>query len=310
MKPYSNIIESLNEFIDQSLKTDLKEFAKWLEYKGLLENSIISYINDIKQSILFFHKKNNKITLNWLNNIQTNNYLELISHVAQNKTSKSQERLVATWKKWAEYKRTQKIETIFTNILYPKKQHTIFQNIEKQDIATLLSTQRHAQTWQDHRNKTLMLLLYSAGLRINEALNLKWADINHSKKPYAKIYGKGNKIRYVPILPKAYNSLITYKKILEKENLNFDIIFLSKNYKKWHACSVERWFRDLNKTYNLSNITPHKLRHACATHLLKAGCNLKTIQTLLGHANLETTKLYIQHSTEELMNIHDSILNK
>ncbi len=308
----TKIIDSMQEYIEENLKEDLIEFAKWLEYKGLLENTITSYLNDIKQALIFFaNAKGNKISLENLINLSNSRYLSLLSKYAQEKSFKTQERMIATWKKWSEYKRTQKIETIFEKTIYPKSKHKILPNIEFETIEKLIDTQENPETWEDYRNRALIVLLYSAGIRINEAINLSWQDINLSAN-WAQIRGKGNKIRYVPLLESAKTILLEYKAALNKAHpeITSDKIFISSRLKKWHACTAERFFRQLIQKHNLPKLTPHSLRHACATHLLKSGCNLRTIQSLLGHANLETTKMYIQHSTEELMDIHSKIINK
>ena len=216
--------------------------------------------------------------------------------------------MVATLKKWSEYKRTQKISTVFENTIYPKAQHKILPNIEFETVYKLLETLQTPTTWEDYRNRALVVLLYSAGLRINEAIALKWSDISNN---HIKVIGKGNKLRYVPLLDQTKDTLNEYRTALKSAiKQEFEYVFISARLKRWHACSAERFFRELVAKHNLPKLTPHSLRHACATHLLKSGCNLRSIQSLLGHSNLETTKRYIQHSTEELMNIHSRIIEK
>lgn len=319
-KNINHIIENLNEHIEKDLSNELQNFAKWLEYQGLAENSIISYFNDLKQSILFFaNYTQQKISTNWLETIDNTSYIALIANLAQKKSIKTQERTIATWKKWAKFQEqtNKKTNNIFLNMAYPKRTSTILPNIELATIEKLFNEQIHRKkekfTWQALRNQALLTLLYSSGIRINEALNLKWQDLscnneNSTQKYYCKILGKGNKIRYVPILPQTQEILSKYKQTLDDNQINLPNIFISNQLKKWHACSVARLFREIIDNDDIK-LTPHKLRHACATHLLKSGCSLSTIKALLGHANLETTKLYIQHSTQELMNIHNKIIN-
>lgn len=308
------IFEKLKELTKPCLQEDLQSFARWLEYKNLSKNTIKSYMNDIYQSLKFFSKIE-AISLQNLIDLDINEYRALLASISE-KSPKTQERLIATWKKWSAYKAKDGIETKFKQLTYPKQKQKTFANIELESIEKFLSLE--LKTWKDYRNKALITLLYSCGLRINEALNLKWDDIKSGQNnaKYVKILGKGSKYRYAPILEIAMTELEIYKKQIEKENPEFyweqieNHIFASNNLKKQHACSVARDFRTISARHNLPNLNPHKFRHACATHLLKSGCDLRTIQTLLGHANLETTKIYIQHSTQELHDVHKSMIDK
>jgi|GEM_PF-1715760 len=309
-KKIESIILTLQEHATTQLIEEINNFHEWLEYKGLLPNTIISYLNDLKQSIIFFANHHGaKIDLQYIDKIEKTAYIALLSEYAQQKSLKTQERLIATWRKWVQYKLATKQQHIdvFNKVKYPKAKRAILPNIELQTIEDLLATQQKLEIWQDYRNKALILLLYSSGLRINEALNLQWSDISTN---YCKVIGKGGKLRYVPLLAITLKALDEYRKTLKQENIQEAYVFLGSRGKKWHACSAERLFRNLIAKYGLPKLTPHTLRHACATHLLKSGCDLRTIQSLLGHANLETTKLYIQHSTQELMEIHNRIIDK
>lgn len=302
-----NIKEQLKNHIKPCLLADLLEFEKWLKYKGLSQNTIKNYFSDILQSMKFF-SHNKQISLQELIQFDINKFRELLAHQQEKgHSNKTQERLIASWKKWAKFKckneEHENIRSVFAKIKYPKIQQKVATNIEIEEINKLLATQKVAKTWQELRNKALIILLYSSGIRINEAINLRWKDLSET---YCKITGKGSKIRFVPILPAAKLALKEYKAALDEEN---EYVFTGQRAKKWHACSAERYFRQLVTQHNLQHITPHTLRHACASHLLKSGCSLRSIQALLGHKNLETTKIYIQHSIEDLKAAHKKALN-
>ncbi len=306
------LIEQLKPYAEKCLQEDISNFIDWLIYKGSSKNTILGYISDIKQSLIFF-AQDQKLTLDHLLKMDLHAFRALLAqYQKEEKTIKTQERLIATWKKWIKFKQNKEIK--FAKLRYPKQKHRTLDNIEVETIESLMEITM--KKWQDYRNLALIKLLYSTGLRINEALNLKWEDIqyssNNKKEHFCKILGKGNKIRFVPLLRETIESIFEYRKqIPEKmEQTEKNYIFTNTKNNKFHACAVAREFRKLVKEKNLQKLSPHSLRHACATHLLKAGSNLRTIQTLLGHSSLETTKIYIQHSTEELMQIHNKILNK
>lgn len=295
----------LSDFCAPCLLDDLEQFIKTLHYKGASFNTIKSYINDLKQSFAFFsNSRKQKISLQTLLAMNINDFRELIASFAT-KSASTQERLIAAWKKWIQFKAQDNIFVDFHKIQYPKMKKKSFIPTQPEDIKKLLSTT--CSTWQELRMQAFITLLYTTGLRINEALNLKWDDIqNNNGRAYCKVKGKGSKLRYVPVLAIALEKLQDYKEALKTHSHNdFEYVFIGAKLGKWHACTAEREFRNLVAQLNLpKEITPHSLRHACATHLLKAGCNLRSIQNLLGHSNLETTKIYIQYSTEELQQIH------
>jgi len=308
------ILEKLKKYAKPCLYADLEAFAKWLKYKNLSDNTVKSYLTDLYQSLQFFGA-DSQISLEEIIELDINDYRAFLAQMAE-KSVKTQERMIASWRKWAKFKAKDGIEISFNKITYPKAPKKSFPNIELETVEKFI--QIYPKNWKDQRNKAIITLLYSAGLRINEALGLRWTDIQKGQKgqKYLKILGKGGKIRFTPLLPQAFEELMLYKAQIESETANFDWdridghIFASNQLKKQHASSVARDFRTICTKENLPPLNPHKLRHACATHLLKSGCNLRTIQTLLGHSSLETTKIYIQHSTEELQNIHKKIIDK
>lgn len=301
----------LAKYAQNCLIKDLIKFTKWLNYKNASANTIISYINDIIQTLkILSQKENKKITLSEILNLELNTYRYILAKMQEaKKSSNTQERLIASWKKWAKYKEQEK--SIFNKMKYPRKKEQKREYIEKEAIKQLIKAQatENKKDWEKKRNKALIILIYSSGIRINEALNLKWEDISDS---YCRISGKGSKIRYVPLIPIAKETIKEYKESLEKEGIKTEkeeYIFKGSRLKKWQASSAARMLRKIAEKNNLQKLSPHSLRHACATHLLQAGTNLRTIQALLGHSNLETTKTYIQHSLTDLMNTHKKILN-
>ena len=145
--------------------------------------------------------------------------------------------------------------------------------------------------WQAKRDKALFVLIYGAGLRISEALNLNVADITNTDTLIIK--GKGSKTRIVPFLPIIKDSIDEYLKVAP---FMFDLkmpVFRGSRGARLTARVAER---DMEKARNYvglpSTTTPHSLRHSFATQLLFSGTDLRTIQELLGHSSLSTTQLY------------------
>jgi integrase/recombinase XerC len=163
------------------------------------------------------------------------------------------------------------------------------------------------------RDKTIMELFYSSGLRLSELANLNISDIDFSSR-LIKVLGKGNKMRLVPITQSVTELLNLYlndpRRDLDESNhqkaVDNKAVFLNKWGKRLTMRSIDRFFKEYLKASGLAaKITPHALRHTIATHLLENGMDLKSIQTLLGHTNLGTTTIYTQVSTKLKKDVYD-----
>lgn len=157
------------------------------------------------------------------------------------------------------------------------------------------------------RNKAMMELLYASGVRISELLGLTIHDIIQSDK-VIMIRGKGSKQRYVPILDNVLDLLISYiaqvRPILLKHKKN-DYVFLNTFGNKMSRMGFWKILQKAVLEAGIKkDITPHTFRHSFATHLLEAGVNLRIVQTLLGHANLNTTQIYTHVDMRYLMETH------
>jgi len=152
------------------------------------------------------------------------------------------------------------------------------------------------------RDKALIELLYSSGLRISEALQLNINDIHFSSKS-VKVLGKGNKERIVPIGQKALISLDKYltQRARLLRNKKDDALFLSISGKRMNAVNAYRIIHRLMKGHTESpQKSPHVLRHSFATHLLDNGADIQSVSEMLGHASLSSTQVYTHISIERL----------
>lgn len=159
------------------------------------------------------------------------------------------------------------------------------------------------------RDKAILEFLYSTGCRIDEAVNLKWADVDLPRGS-AIVLGKGRKQRLVVIGASAKDALGKMRQFLVSSNIEATEetnVFLSDKYKPVLARHVQRKLKTYLAMAGLPiNLTPHKLRHSFATHLIDAGADLRTVQEMLGHANLSTTQIYTHISVERLKSAHKS----
>ena len=272
--------------------------------KGLSNNTILAYKSDLKIFLVWLEK--NKIKLADANRIIINNYL---AYRLDNGTSVSTiQRIITCIKsfylflfdnKFIDSNPAQLIEN-------PKKRRKLPTVISESEVEKLLDSP-NVKTDVGLRDKCILELLYSAGLRISELLNIKVQQISRDK-PFLKIKGKGNKERLVPIGSSAMNLLIiyidTYRSNL-KSIKNIDMLFVNES---GSVISRQACWEMIQKYASLSftnkKISPHNLRHAFATHLLNNGADLRTVQMLLGHASLSTTQIYTHIAKERLIKFH------
>ncbi|MBQ9214736.1 MAG: tyrosine recombinase XerD [Bacteroidales bacterium] len=154
------------------------------------------------------------------------------------------------------------------------------------------------------RNRAIIETLFSCGLRVSELVNLKLQDINF-EIGFVKIFGKGNKMRIVPISPPAMKYIKFYIEQMRCHliinNLNKDYLFLNKNGGKLSRVMVFKIVKQLCDKAGINKpVSPHTFRHSFATHLVKGGANLRAVQEMLGHESIQTTEIYTHLDNEYL----------
>ncbi len=155
------------------------------------------------------------------------------------------------------------------------------------------------------RDRAILELLYSSGLRVSELAGLNAEDIN-VREGLVKVKGKGKKERIVPVGTKAVEAIKTYliERVLLRKKDN--ALFLNKNGKRLTDRSIRRIVIKYAKAIGVnSRIGPHTLRHTFASHLLQGGADLRVIQELLGHSSLSTTQKYTHLDITHLMDTYD-----
>lgn len=171
-------------------------------------------------------------------------------------------------------------------------------------IALALATPK--QAWVGQRDAALLTLLYGAGLRISEALSLSVHDWPTRAEQGLRVTGKGGKIREVPLLPLTHDAVTGYMQAAPFGFAPEEMIFRGTRGGTLSARQAQMMLAGLRRQLNLpKSVTPHALRHSFATHLLAGGGDLRTIQDLLGHAQLSSTQIYTNVDSNALMAVYE-----
>lgn len=155
------------------------------------------------------------------------------------------------------------------------------------------------------KSRLLVQLLYSSGMRVSECINLRVEDLDFNEKICLVKQGKGKKDR-MTLLSDAL--LVSLKDYLEKHRISSGLVFCNKEGKPLTPRNVQKIVSGAAKRAGITKkVTPHKLRHSFATHLLDSGISIRVIQELLGHSNLQTTQIYTRVSKEHLRNVRSPL---
>lgn len=148
------------------------------------------------------------------------------------------------------------------------------------------------------KHRLVLMLLYYSGMRLHELLNLKWEDIDFERNTIHLKITKGSKDRVIFLHEKVKSIIQTFN--LQKTGL----VFQSNLGKKYNQRSIQMIVRHASKKAGITKrVTPHTLRHSFATHLLEAGADIRSIQTLLGHKNLQTTQIYTHVANKDIQKL-------
>ena len=273
-------------------KIYLSEYIEYLnDIKGYSSNTITSYKNDIKQYLKYLSDKN-------LNYYETE---EFVKYLNKNKYAKSSiNRKIASINKFYEWcqERNYLKETKYKKIKYIKQEKKLPDILTSNYINKLLNS-LPTENPKNLRDRTIIELLYSSGLRVSELTNLRINDIKNNGS--IKVLGKGNKTRILPMTNEAYKLIdlwITNSRSFYENEKSSDYLFIGVRGSKISAREVQRIVKSKLGTF------PHSIRHSFATHLLDGGADLRVVQEMLGHSDPSTTQIYTHVSKKKLKEKH------
>lgn len=279
-----------------------ENFKNYLKLeRGLSDNSIKSYDYDL---ILF--KK--FLIANKINDTPLNCKPETIKNYLyksfSDKKSISQARSISAIKSFFNYLIFEGYikDSPISNIESPKQEKKLPKVLTEEEIKKLINSIDLNHDF-GQRNKTIIEILYGTGIRVSELINLKLSNI-FFKENIIKVIGKGNKERFVPLGEIASNEMKIYinnRNRLKIDSKSSDILFLNRYGRGLTRSMIFKIISDASKRVGLDKkISPHTLRHSFATHLIKNGADLRTIQMILGHESITTTEIYTHLDTLHL----------
>lgn len=279
----------------------LKDFENYLKnVRKYSLNTINSYISDINIFLEYLHIQ--KLNYNDVNHEVIRSYLKYLDEKKYKNSSIN--RILSSLNDYYNYLTKCKVTkyNYFEDINRPRKEKRLPNFINYSEYMSLLAiVEKEENEFLKARNLLLLEILFDTGLRVSEAVNVEINNIN-KKEQSIKVLGKGNKERIVYYGDYAKNYLEDYLNL--RRNINIvdkDYLFLNKNYTRLTRRGVEYLISDISKKALLrQKISPHTLRHSFATEMLNNGCDIRSVQELLGHKSLSTTGIYT-HVTNEVV---------
>ena len=292
------------------LQAEVEAFLSSLQ-AGFSINTILAYQNDLNQLVRFIRSKlGGSDALQWS---QVNRDL-LMSYILNLKerhySATTVARKIAAVRSFFAYLiKEGKLKTDPARSLgLPRVGKTLPKPISIYQVRQLLEQPTKLNTPEAKRDKAMLELVYASGMRVSELVGLNVEDVNLGQS-YVRCLGKGSKERIIPIHQQAVDFVKEYVTAARPKlmrNNSEKALFLNRLGERLTRQGFWQLLKGHAKSAGLGDkVTPHTLRHSFATHLLSGGADLRAVQTLLGHANISTTQVYTQVTTERVRQVYD-----
>ncbi len=265
----------------------VNRFGNWMAQKRYSPSTITTYTSSIKIFLRHYKNKN-------LDEITEKDIIRFNQDyiLANGFSTTLQNQLISALKLF--YKKYQNKHLDLENLERPKKSKTLPEVLSIKEVEDLLYATHNL------KHKMLLSIIYSAGLRIGEALNITLTNVDSQRMLLHIMNAKGKKDRYLPLSPKLLVLLREYFKLYKPKVYLFE----GRNGEQYSQSSARSILKNaLQGTKITKRVTLHTLRHSYATHLLESGTDIRYIQELLGHNSPKTTMIYTHVSSHKLQNI-------
>ena len=271
--------------------------------KSLSDNSVAAYTNDVDKFTQFLEIKDMKITPADVRMSHLSEFIKWLTELGM--TASSQSRIISGLRSFFNYCMQEKIVTEDpTSLLETPRLRKKLPDILSFNEIEMISNAIDVSTAEGARNKAMIEMLYSCGLRVSELVNLQITGL-YLEIGFIKVRGKGDKERLVPMGNIAVKQVTNY---LQNIRVHFpviagydDILFLNRRGKSISRVMVFLIIKALAEKAGIKkNISPHTFRHSFATHLVEGGADLRAVQEMLGHESITTTEIYTHLDREYL----------
>lgn len=274
----------------------IKEYLLFLKIeRGLSKNTIDSYTRDLKKLTFYLEENQLKVSPIQIDDISIQ---EFIYTIAKEISPRSQARIISGLRSFfdylvfEDYRKTNPTDLLET----PKIGRKLPDTLSPVEIDKLIRAIDLSHP-QGERNRAIIEVMYSCGLRVSELITLKRSDLFFDEG-FIRVIGKGNKQRFVPIHDVAQKYVVLYINDIRIHTMPVkgfeDTVFLNRRGSGLTRQMIFIMLKNLAAKIGLNKkISPHTLRHSFATHLLKNGADLRAIQQMLGHESITTTEVYV-----------------
>ncbi|MFC2090060.1 site-specific tyrosine recombinase XerD [Bacteroidota bacterium] len=291
----------------KSWTSDINDFSNFLKLeKGLSENSLLAYENDIRKLLHFMEMKGRELPLTDVDTPLLNEFIAWVNESGLH--ARTQSRIISGLRSFYKYllleERIEKDPTL--TMESPRIGRKLPEVLSVEEIDLLFSGIDLSKP-EGQRNKAMLEVLYSCGLRVSELTHLKITDL-FKEEGFIRVIGKGDKERLVPISQKALREIELYmpdrNSLLDIDREHMDVLFLNRRGKQLTRVMVFTIVRQLcDKAGLKKKISPHTFRHSFATHLVNGGADLRAVQEMLGHESIVTTEIYTHLDREYLREV-------
>ena len=272
----------------------IKHFVSFLKIeKGLAENSIFAYQNDVNKLADFSIVRNLEVSDLTFEHLK--GFIEDLYELGLG--ARSQARIISGVKQFFGFLMLESIVKDDPSELLemPRLGRKLPQVLSIEEIDQLIEAIDMSKA-ESHRNKAIIETLYSCGLRVSELVNLRFSQI-YFEEGFIRVIGKGNKERLVPVSESVEHEIGIYNDHVRRhQNIkpgNENIVFLNRRGAQLTREMIFTIIKDLAKAIDLKKtVSPHTFRHSFATHLIEGGANLRAVQEMLGHESITTTEIY------------------
>ena len=296
------------------MKEPIDSFLNYLAVeKGYSENTIDAYRNDLNGLLEFAKAEASKqgTTPSWANFTRQSVLSYLLNLKERGYVATTMARKVAAARSFFGFMVAEgNIKTDPTeNMSSPSVGKALPKPIPINQVRLLLEQPNKLSTAEAKRDRAMLELLYASGMRISELVALNLGDINTEDDYYVRCFGKGRKERIIPLYEQVALTVRQYIEEIRPQllhNNKGEALFLNARGERLTRQGFWQKLKEYAKSAGLdTQISPHTLRHSFATHMLSGGADLRSVQELLGHANISTTQVYTHLTTEHVRRTYD-----